>query len=351
MTTKRFKACITAMTAALLSAASLTSCGGSDTTGNDGGYSAEGHIGIERLDIAASRYHSLDEKQRTIFSDSLAPGFEALWTLQAYMGTPDSMLNIDSYSQSAAVQVFAPDVWKRLGDLKPQQSAIDEITRQFHKLLPSAELPRHIYGAIIPSKDMDVIIIDTVMVIGLNHFLGADYEGYKGAFQNYQTAMKTPSRLPVAIAGEILYKNYPYSQDGSTGTTGTLLNRMLYEGAITATLTRLLPSMPAAEIMGYTPQQWEWLEKNERNGWESMIRRDMIYSTDPAIIERMVLPAPSTSALHPDAPGCAGRYFGYKIVESFIKNSTDGEAQLASLLTPSFYNSDDALQQSKYAPK
>lgn len=110
-----------------------------------------------------------------------------------------------------------------------------------------------------------------------------------------------------------------------------------------------VPGADIAEAMGYTPDELEWMTKNEGNVWRRIIEQGYLYSTDSSLASRMCRPAPSSPAIHPDAPGAACRYIGYRIVDSYMHDHPD--YQPAQLLTPEFYNSTTSLIESGYSPK
>ena len=68
--------------------------------------------------------------------------------------------------------------------------------------------PPEIYSAVI-TYNQSIILADTVMLLGLNHYLGCDYEGYKH-LDGYRRATKTAAaRLPYDIAESIIATAYP----------------------------------------------------------------------------------------------------------------------------------------------
>ena len=59
-------------------------------------------------------------------------------------------------------------------------------------------------------------------------------------------------------------------------------------------------------------------------------------------------PAPVTSVLSIYSPGRAGRFLGYRMVKRYLE--AHPEADLASLLSPEFYNAPDVLEKIDYNP-
>lgn len=138
---------------------------------------------------------------------------------------------------------------------------------------------------------------------------------------------------------------YPYIEDENA----SLLNRMLYEGAVTYMVMKSIPDADLAEAMGYTPEQMQWINENEGNIWRHIIEQRYLYSTDRTLADRLCRPAPSSPAIHSDSPGRAGRYIGYRIVTAYMDSHPGYEA--AQLLAPGFYNATSSLIDAGYSPK
>ena len=110
-----------------------------------------------------------------------------------------------------------------------------------------------------------------------------------------------------------------------------------------------LPGADLSEAMGYTTEQKEWMMKNEGNVWRRIIEQGYLYSTDGSMASRLCRPAPASPAIHPDAPGAACRFIGYRIVDAYMQSHPDFE--VAKLLSPEFYNSTSSLVDAGYSPR
>lgn len=100
--------------------------------------------------------------------------------------------------------------------------------------------------------------------------------------------------------------------------------------------------------LGYGYDQISWLNENEKQAWEALITRRLLYSTVPSDLSAMINPAPATTLLNQEAPGRAGRFIGHRIVVSYIRNNP--EVSLDFLLSPEFYMSGQSLAKAKYMP-
>jgi hypothetical protein len=101
--------------------------------------------------------------------------------------------------------------------------------------------------------------------------------------------------------------------------------------------------------MGLSPEQLKWFGDNEAKVWRALAAGRLLYETSGFKIDRIMLPAPSTDLVNPNAPGRAGRYVGYRIVQAYRKRHP--EATLEQLLSPSFYNGENTLSEAGYNPQ
>ena len=69
----------------------------------------------------------------------------------------------------------------------------------------------------------------------------------------------------------------------------TFLNRMLYSGALAYCVLQTMPEgTPESVVLGLTDSQWQWCVDNEERLWRSLIERQLLYSSDPAVADRRI---------------------------------------------------------------
>lgn len=309
----------------------LTSC-------NVGHHDSEGdEIVLKRLDVTLADYASLDGAERTAIRDSLGDVIDVWLNIQGIFNADDSALI--EYSKSRAVAVFSSDICSSFENKSYDYELILKLQDNISNCFGGNEF-YDLYSVVSP-YNQSIFIADSMMFIGLNHYLGSDYVGYD-YFEPYQRVVKTPQHLVYDIAEAAIVDKYPYQSDDEE----TVLNVLLYNGAIVYSIMQLVPDADIAEVMGYTQRQLEWAEDNEKNAWSALISRKLLYSTNRQDANRLVNPSPVTSILHQESPGRLGRYIGYKIVKSYVENHQD--VNLKRLLSPDFYNSLQSLIDSEY---
>lgn len=243
---------------------------------------------------------------------------------------------VQAYSEMPSIKVHRQAVDSRFSDTKDIAWRLGGIETGFSELLPEAG--SHRYFTIISPFNQSVIVSDSTVFIGLNHYLGEQYEPY-GFFPAYQRRRKTEERIPLDVAEAIVRTTFPYAPSAQAG--NTLLSRMLYEGAVAVAVAGIADSDPDTAI-GYTTDEKKWLDENTDAAWRLMVEQKMLYSTDPSLSRNILDLGPASTRLSPDAPGAAGRHIGAAIVKAYA-DSHPG-ARLAELIE--LYKSPSALADS-----
>ncbi len=282
-------------------------------------------------------YPSMNQSRRDslMCSDSLL--LDAMLKFIGKGNVNDTVLM--EYATSPAMKVFAPAADSIFPKIQPLENTLGAILNNAKK--HGFDLPERHYAAVVWGNFKSIVLTDSCMLIALNHYLGADYEGYAG-WPEYMRRDKTPKRIAYDMAEALIANEFPYKRTSES----TVLSRLIYEGALTMAKIKLVPYGTPAEALGYTDEQLEWLEAHESELWNVLVRDGLIYSTSENVATKLVNPTPSTSQLSPLAPGRAGRYIGYRILMSYIENNS--ATSLQYLLSPDFYDKPALLTESAY---
>lgn len=298
----------------------LTSCSGSR---------AGDPVEIRRLDLAL---------QTDIMPEdpTLRSAAATLFSLSGYGPLTDSALH--AYNRNPAIRLHdraMDSVWH---DMQPLENNLGRMRFSFEKLFPDKRFPA--VFTIVSPFNQSVFTADTLLYLGLNHYLGTDYPPY-AYFPDYIRTRKTPERLLPDIAEAIVRGNYPYRPSAEYPTA---LSRMLYEGAVTEAVMQIC-GLSEQQALGYDTEEMKWADANEHRVWQTMAEQKMIFSTDPQLTAMLVSPAPFTSAINPRSPGAIGRFIGHRIISATLDRHA---ISLPDLLSPAVYDSETTLPQSGY---
>ncbi|MCK5679072.1 MAG: gliding motility lipoprotein GldB [Flavobacteriaceae bacterium] len=187
----------------------------------------------------------------------------------------------------------------------------------------------------------NVILADDLLFISLDIFLGKKNEIYD-SFPSYVKQNYTKEHLIVAVAEPFAKQLIPPLSDKS------FVARMIQEGKKLAMMQAFLPNVDEAEILGYTTEQLMWAEKSEVEIWKYFIQNLMLHSTDPELSKRFIIEAPFSKfflEIDKESPGKIGVWFGWQIVQSYMKNNKISIQEMMVVDNQEIFN------QSKYKPK
>lgn len=302
---------------------------------------------IDPLYASLDHYNTLTEAQRDslLSTDSLEIdmmfrilGKDFVWEKTDTAGNekelPDIHEVLEHWVKSRVVKTFTLTVDSVFPNLAPIEDKMGLILENAAN--EDFKIPEYKYVAVVWNLRHPIVFADTLCYIALNHFLGSDFSGYDGLHQ-YERQIMSPQQLPYVITEALVANNYPYVQTE----TSTALSRMMYEGALTYIKLKLVPEATLAATLGYTTKQLEWLDSHYKEMWETLIGKDVLYSTSRDVTKRLVEPAPFTGILSPDSPGRAGRYLGYRLILNYMQNNA--KTSLTYLLSPEFYNNPSVL--------
>lgn len=290
-----------------------------------------GNVMLYRLDRELS--------QGVIPEDSLMyMAAERLFEMCGY--GPLYQLSVGDYAEKPSIVEHKAAVEREFSDLTVESRAIGKAFDRMRAELDEAEIPR--LFTIISPYTQSIFVADSILYIGLNHYLGTSYEKYE-YFPDYVRRLKVRSRIPVDVVEAIVRTSYPY--DG--GVYPQTISRLAYEGSVAEAVIRIT-GRDEAMVLGYADKDYIWLRDNEHRMWDTLVSRQLLFSSDNVVVRSLVGVNPCSSVISSDAPGWAGRYIGHRLVNSYI--SRNKNISLETLLSPKFYASPDLLKDAGYNP-
>lgn len=186
-----------------------------------------------------------------------------------------------------------------------------------------------------------VILADTLLLIGLDNYLGKDHRFY-GGIEQYIAAGLEKEYLVSDVASAFGKIKVSFPSDR------TFLAQMIYYGKELFLKDKLMPLATDAQKIGYSKEELEWAQANEEQIWRYFIEREVLYSTDNMLAPRFLDPAPFSKfrlELDNESPGRLGRYMGWQIIRAFMNNNDVKLSQLLGL------SAEEIFKKSNYKPK
>ena len=234
------------------------------------------------------------------------------------------------------------EVEKAFSNFEETETEIEDLFNHLTYYFPEFHPPR----VITVTNDVDyrtkVIVTDTVAVIALDTYLGADHEFY-GSIPKYLRTGLTKEQIVVDLANEYAEK-HTYQPRRKT-----LLDEMIYYGKTLCFKDRVIPFKSEAERIGYTDAELDWAQVNESYIWRYLVDKELLFSTDSKLPSRFINPAPFSKfyleEIDADSPGRLGQYIGWQIVRAYMNNN---EVSLEDILVA---DSEEIFNKSKFKPR
>lgn len=245
---------------------------------------------------------------------------------------------MEPYFSNAALSKIYADALTLFSDLSTYELELTKANDLIKTYFIGKELPGlsiHVSGF-----KANTIVLDSIISVSTDKYLGKDYSGYKTFFESYQTIQMQPKY----IVRDFL-KAWLMSEFRETNQRKDLLSEMIYQGKILYALNELLPEWDESDILGYTEQQQEWCEEHAKNIWKMTIDHNYLFNSDSQVIQKYMEDAPYTAIISTESPGRVGLWLGLQIIKNYAKNTGH---DLQSILLEN--NNQLLLKSAKYNP-
>ena len=289
----------------------LASCGISTGKGTE---QKEGEISVLRYDKLLSEY---------VRSNS----FSAMQKLTMDYRMPTKILiedvlaigTVKDDTISQRLQKFYSDTTlvRLMNDVETQFPNLDAVEEGLTKGVPDTEVPL-VYSQISAFNE-SIVLVDSLLGISLDKYMGEDYPLYKRFYYDYQCRSMRPERIvPDCFSFYLLSR---YDMDYHEGTC--LIDLMIHSGKINYVVQNLLDYDNIGEAMGYSKEENDWCRENEKAIWDYICSNDHLHARDPMVFRYYMKPAPAVEMLGCQAPALIGIWVGARIVASYMKKHKD----------------------------
>lgn len=248
---------------------------------------------------------------------------------------------LETKKDTFQIQLF-DQVNKVFGDFKETELEIESLFNHIKYYFKEFNPPRIITTTSYVDYRNSVIVTDTIAVIALDAYLGANHEFY-GNIQKFIAANLNKEQIVVDLAGEYAIK-YIYQKQKKT-----LLDEMIYFGKQLYFKEVMIPFKSENERIGYSQEQLNWAVSNESYIWRYFVERELLYSTDAKLPGRFIIDAPFTKfyleEIDTESPGRLGQFIGWQIVRAYMNQN---DVTLKEMLIT---DTEDIFNNSKFKPR
>ncbi len=234
------------------------------------------------------------------------------------------------------------EVEKAFPNLSLEKEKLESFFQHLKFYFPEIKEPRIITVTSDVNYRNRVILSKGLLIISLDTYLGEEHHFYEGIqkylkknFKQEQIVPDVASMYAKNLVGPIRDR--------------TFLGNLISIGKELYLMDLFLPEYSDAQKIGYTDDQYAWVEANEEEIWRYFVDRKLLYSTDSDLMPRFLYPAPFSKfyleEIDKEAPDRVGQFIGWRIVASYMKNNNVSLRQLLLADAETIFNT------SKYKPK
>jgi hypothetical protein len=243
-------------------------------------------------------------------------------------------------NDSVVIQAYN-DVNKQYPDLNQLTDKLTTAFKYYHYYFPDKYIPK-VY-TYISGYNQSFILTDSVLAIGLDKYLGADYDFYdKLRIYKYLSRNMYPEKIVSDYIGIMISNEWELN----TRKNNDLISKMLFEGKILYATKMIMPDEDDSRIFGFTKDQILWCKDNEKTMWITLIENKLLFTTNNFTIRKLTELAPYTVEFTAESPGKACNWIGYNIIAKYMK--ANPQISLRELMDNDDYH--NIYEQAKYKP-
>jgi len=280
------------------------------------------HVDIVRFDqslMNVSSQHALDDV-RVLYHEY--ESFMPVFTEEILgIASDDTLYLADALPQFLEDTLYGfketnLEAKRQFSNIDDLQQSLDGAFTRIHYLYQDLPIPT-IY-LFISGFNASILFADDDIAVGTDMYLGTDWKYYNRVVYEYQKKNMHREAMPIDVVSAYLFRNLPY-----TYTKNRLLENMIYRGKIMYLLSLLMPQYPNYEIMGYTQDEWNWCERNEKAIWNTMMDKRDLFKTESLVLTSYLNDGPFTSEVSQESPGRLGTWIGWQICQSYMLHNKD----------------------------
>ena len=305
-------------------------------------------IDLGSINIKEVEVHRYEKALFAIDSENLNKGLPAIaGKFKIFLGDqyldPVNLTRLKSFISDTAMQALYRATLLRYPNLTDQSTELTKAFRYFKYYFPEKEIPS-VY-TYISGLDIDnpILYSDQGLVISLDLFLGSTEPIYaKSGFPQYKIARMTSEQVVpycMAVIGRSLLVVDQQKQK--------LLDLIVAEGKVLYFEELTLPGTADYIKIGYTSAQLEWCKTNETQIWAFLVENNLLFTSDPELVGKLLTDGPFTSGFGKESPGRIGEWVGWQIVRNYMQRNP--KLSLSELMKET--DSQKILEGSRYKPR
>jgi hypothetical protein len=281
-------------------------------------------IDLKDISIKPVAIHRYEKALFTIPPDNLKNELPAIATeFNIFLGDqylePANLLRLQSFISDTSMQALFRATRRIYPDLSQLSSELNLSFRYYKYYFPEKATPE--VFTYISGLDIDnpIRYSDKGIVISLDLFLGKNEPIYaKSGLPRYKIDRLASGYITPLCMEEIGRSFVNINEEHQS-----LLDLMVAEGKVLYFADITLPKTRDALKIGYSPVQLDWCVNNEARIWAFLVENNLLFTTDPEAVCKLMTDGPFTSGFGQESPGRIGAWVGWQIVKNYMQRNSD----------------------------
>ncbi len=252
---------------------------------------------------------------------------ETMEVLRTYPNFAQFFLNADQYPHDSilakrifkltsdpAIDTLYDETLAAFPDLDWLAADLGEAVVKLQFIFPEMKTPRIETG--ITGLFTDLYISDSVVIIGLDYFVGPTATYKPLDIPGYILTRYTRHHLTSTITKFLIGASIQSSR------SETMLSEMIDFGKTFYIQSRVLPCTPDSILMGYSAREMQLVKENEAIIWANFVENQLLYETNHFMKRKFLAERPNVHEISAECPGRIGTWVGWQIVEGYMKSNT-----------------------------
>jgi gliding motility-associated lipoprotein GldB len=193
----------------------------------------------------------------------------------------------------------------------------------------------------VSGLSQDIFANDSLLVISTDFFVGPTAV-YRPNVPNYILRRYRPEYVMPTVALAVSSK---YNQKNLTNTT--MLGEMIQNGKALYFAEKTLPCLDDTLLIGFPAKDLQNVNFNEAKIWGHFLQKNILYTTNPFLIQKYVGERPNVPEIDKTCPGRVGSWVGWQIVRKYMADHPN--VTLAQLMASK--DPQRILSESHYRPR
>jgi hypothetical protein len=242
-----------------------------------------------------------------------------------------------------AQKMLYSDMKRKIPSFEPLDEKLTDAFAHLYYYYPN--LPEFDLYTYISKLDFSnsIIVADRLIFVATDLYLGKNHPAYQ-----YESSYLNYTKQPEFITTDVM-ERLAYTLAKRDNDDNTLLNDMIWWGKVIYFTEAMQPEANDTVLMRYSKKQLDFCEANHLQMWMYFVDNKLLFGTHPDGQRKFIEPAPYTKFELPfdaETPGMVGRWLGWQIVRSYMRNNPD--VSLPQLMGDA--DSRTIFKNSKYKP-